>query len=80
MSDAAEWNLVVSRRTDDAVREFLASEPPGQGDALSLFVEEAVQARLFDLTVANLRQQNAHLSADEIMDAVDEALEWVRRR
>jgi Ribbon-helix-helix domain len=53
---------------------------PRQRIALSLFVEEAVKARLFELTVADLRQQNAHLSADEIMDAVDDALEWVRRR
>ena len=79
MSDAAEWNVVVFRRTD-AMREFLASESPGLGDALSLSVEEAVKARLFELTVADLRRQNTHLSANEIMDAVDDALEWVRRR
>jgi hypothetical protein len=30
MTDAAHWNVVVSCRTDQAVREFLADETAGE--------------------------------------------------
>ncbi len=79
MSDAARWNLIVSRATDDALRQFLASQGRGRKGELSRFVEEAVQARIFELTAEQAKQQNAHLSAEEITEIVDEALGWARR-
>ncbi len=47
MSDnSTRWNLIVSRATDDALRQFLASQGRGRKGELSRFVEEAVQARI----------------------------------
>lgn len=79
MSDTARWNLIVSRATDDVLRQFLASQGRGRKGELSRFVEEAVRARIFELTAEEAKQQNADLSADEIAFIVDEALEWARR-
>jgi hypothetical protein len=79
MSDSARWNLIVSRNTDDALRQFLASQGRGRKGELSRFVEEAVQARILELAAEAAKRQNAHLPPDEIANAVDEALEWVRR-
>jgi hypothetical protein len=80
MSDeSARWNLIVSRATDEALRQFLASHGRGRKGELSRFVEEAVQARISALTAEEAKRQNAHLSADEIAGIVDEAMEWARR-
>ncbi|HEX5326378.1 MAG TPA: ribbon-helix-helix domain-containing protein [Acetobacteraceae bacterium] len=61
------------------MRQFLASQGRGRKGELSRFVEEAVQARIFELTAEAVKQQNAHLSVEEIAHIVDEALEWTRR-
>jgi hypothetical protein len=79
MSGSTRWNLIVSRTTDDALRQFLARTGRGRKGELSRFVEEAVRARIFELTAEEAKQQNAHLSAEEIAGIVDEALEWARR-
>ena len=79
MSDATRWNLVVSRRTDDALRRFLAAEGRGRKGELSRFVEEAVQARILELAAEDAKRENASLPVEAIADAVDEALEWARR-
>jgi predicted HD phosphohydrolase len=78
MADTAEWNVVVSRQTDQAVREFLADEAAGQARDLSSFVEDAVRARLFEPSVARARQRTAHLNPNEIEALVDEAVAWAR--
>ena len=80
MSSSARWNLIVSRDTDDALRQLLASQGRGRKGELSRFVEEAVQARIFELTAEDAKERNADLPDDEIASIVDEALEWARRR
>jgi len=79
MSSSARWNLIVSRDTDDALRQLLASQGRGRKGELSRFVEEAVQARIFELTAEDAKERNADLPDDEIASIVDEALEWARR-
>jgi len=79
MSDYARWNLIVSRTTDDALRQFLAGSGRGRKGGLSRFVEEAVQAHILELAAEAAKQENAHLSAGDVSDAVEEALEWARR-
>lgn len=41
---------------------------------LSRFVDEAVQARLFELTVRDVKKRNGQFSQEEIMEAIEEAL------
>jgi hypothetical protein len=79
MSAHARWNLVVSRDTDNSLRQFLAGQGRGRKGELSRFVEDAVRTRIFELEVEQAKAENSGLSAATIEDAVDEALEWARR-
>lgn len=79
MSTSTRWNLVVSQDTDDALRQFLASQGRARKGELSRFVEEAVHARIFELAAQQAQQHNAGRSQEEIESAIDEALEWARR-
>jgi hypothetical protein len=82
MSDAnvnVRWSLVVSRDTDIALRQFLASQGGGRKGDLSRFVEEAVRVHIFSLAADEAKAENAAYSQTEIDNAIDEALEWVRQ-
>ncbi len=74
------WSLVVSQETDTALRQVLAAEGRARKGELSRFVEEAVQARILELEAEAAKRANAGRTEAEITDAVDEALEWARRR
>jgi hypothetical protein len=67
------WSIVVRDEVDKALRTYLGRRGTKKGD-LSQFVEEAVQARLFELTVQDIKQRNRDYSQDEILEAIDEAL------
>ena len=67
------WSIVVRDDVDKALRAYLGRRGTKKGD-LSQFVEEAVQARLFELTVQDVKQRNRECSQDEILEAIDEAL------
>ena len=67
------WSIVVRDDVDKALRAYLGRRGTKKGD-LSQFVEEAVQARLFELTVQDVKQRNREYSQDEILEAIDEAL------
>jgi len=79
MSATARWNLIVSDRTDAALRQLLAAAGPARKGALSRFVEEAVQARILDLAAAQAQARNAAHKPAAIEQAIDAALEWARR-
>jgi hypothetical protein len=76
----ARWNLVVSRETDDAMRQFLAAEGRARKGELSRFVEEAVRARIIAKEAEAAKRANAGRRPAEINAAVAEALAWARRR
>ena len=67
------WSIVVSEATDRALRSYLARRGTKKGD-ISRFVEEAVQARLFELTVDDVKKGNRKVSQEDILAAIDEAL------
>ena len=67
------WSIVVRDDVDKALRAYLGRRGAKKGD-LSQFVEEAVRARLFELTVQDVKQRNRAYSQDEILEAIDEAL------
>jgi hypothetical protein len=67
------WSIVVAEETDRALRSFLARRGTKKGD-ISRFVEEAVHARLFELTVESVKERNRPHEQNEILEAIDEAL------
>ncbi|MDN5849533.1 MAG: ribbon-helix-helix domain-containing protein [Nitrococcus sp.] len=67
------WSIVVREDVDKALRAYLGRLGAKKGD-LSQFVEEAVQARLFELTVQDVKRRNQEYLQDEILEAIDEAL------
>ena len=67
------WSIVVRDEVDKALRTYLGRRGTKKGD-LSQFVEEAVQARLFELTVQDVKQRNREYPQKEILEAIDEAL------
>jgi hypothetical protein len=73
------WSLIVSQETDAALRQVLAAEGRARKGELSRFVEEAVRTRILEIEAEAAKRANAGTEA-EITDAVDEALEWARRR
>lgn len=50
-----------------------------KGD-LSRFIEEAVRAYLFEQAVEQAKAAAAGMSAGELVDLIDEAVQWVRER
>lgn len=79
MATATRWNLVVSRDTDNALRQFLASQGGGRKGDLSRFVEDAVRARILELAAQQAKKQNAGTSQETLDEAIDEALAWGRQ-
>ncbi|MDZ7669870.1 MAG: ribbon-helix-helix domain-containing protein [Gammaproteobacteria bacterium] len=67
------WSIVVRGDVDKSLRAYLGRRGTKKGD-LSQFVEEAVQARLFELTVQDVKQRNRDYRQDDILEAINEAL------
>ena len=74
------WNIAVSQEVDQSVRIFLAAQGGGRKGDLSRFIEEAVRAHILELSAEQAKAFNVHLSEAELTDAVDEALDWARKR
>ena len=67
------WSIVVPEDTDRALRSYLARKGTKKGD-LSRFIDEAVQARLFELVVQDVKKRNRAFSQVEILEAIEEAV------
>ena len=67
------WSIVIPEETDRALRSFLAQRGTKKGD-ISRFVEEAVQSRLFELTVEDVKKRNRTQDPKDVLEAIDEAL------
>jgi len=75
--ETTRWTLTVSKETDVTLRSFLAQRGLKKGD-LSKFVEEAVNWRVLNQTVADVRTRFADLPPDELQAMIDEAGQAVR--
>lgn len=73
------WNLAVSSETDQAVRLFLARHGRARKGDLSRFIEEAVQARILEITTHEAKAENAAVDPAELEAMVQEALDWAKR-
>jgi len=79
-TSTTRWNLVISTETDSVLRQHLADSSGGYRGDLSKFVEDAVRARVFELTARQAREENRGRTLEEIENAVDEAVVWTRGR
>ena len=79
MGEVIRWTVNVAPETDIDVRTYLAQRGMKKGD-LSRFIEEAVRAHILELSAEQAKAANAHLSEAELTNAVDEALDWARKR
>jgi hypothetical protein len=64
------WSIVVPEATDRALRTFLAERGMGEGD-LSRFVDDAVRAHLFHLSVEEIKDRHHDRDQGHIMASVD---------
>lgn len=71
------WNLSIPEQTDRAVRIYLARTGMKKG-SLSAFVDEAVRARVFRLTVESIKKENAGVDPNELQRLIDEAVDQAR--
>lgn len=71
------WNLSIPEETDRAVRTFLARNGGKKGD-LSRFVDEAVRRRVLELTVSRVKERNARLDQQDLLDLIDEEVDTAR--
>ncbi len=74
----ARWTVSVSRDTDNAVRTHLAQRGMKKGD-LSRFIEDAVKWRVFDQTLAEVREGFSDMDPDALDALIDEAVTETRR-
>lgn len=79
MVQNVRWNIVVSQNTDQALRMFLANQGGGKKGDLSHFVEEAVRAHIFELTVEQAKAANVDIAETELLAIMEEAAEWARK-
>lgn len=70
------WNIAVASDTDHALRVFLASQGRARKGDLSRFIEEAVRARILELTAEQAKAANAGVSERDLDAIVDEAVHW----
>lgn len=71
------WTIKVSEETDRSLRTYLAQHGAKKG-SISSFVEEAVQERLYRLTVEEVQDRNADLPEEEVEALIDDAVRWAR--
>ena len=71
------WTIKVSQEIDRNLRVYLAEHGGRKGD-LSRFVEQAVEERLYRLTLDDVQERNADLGEADAAALVDEALRWSR--
>ena len=79
LSTNARWSLVVSKDTDIALRQFLASLGKGHKGDLSRFVEDAVRNHIFESAAAAAKRENSQYLQPEIDAAINEALLWTKQ-
>lgn len=72
------WTITVSPETDRSLRTYLAQRGLKKG-AISRFVEEAVEERLYRLTVEEVQKRNEMVPESELEEAIEEAVRWARR-
>jgi len=71
------WNLEISDKTDQTVRNYLTRIGGDEGDRAK-FVDDAVRAEVLRRTVRDIQDRNADLTPEEAQSRADEAVDWAR--
>jgi len=77
VDESTRWTVKVSKKTDIALRTYLAQSGLRKGD-LSKFIEEAVRWRVLDRTAAEVRERLGRMDPNELRALIDDALTRVR--
>jgi len=77
-TNQTRWTVSVPKETDTSLRRFLAVRGMKKGD-ISKFIVDAVKWRVFEQTLAEVRQQVADIPPDEMQSIIDEAIDAVRQ-
>jgi len=72
MGSNIRLSIVLPEKTNRAMRTYLKKKRGKEGD-VSRFVDEAVQARLFELVVSDVKKRNRAFSQKQILEAIEEA-------
>ena len=76
--NSVRWNIAVSPDTDQSVRMYLAGSGGGRKGDLSRFIEDAVRARILELTAEQAKTANASISEADLVAIVAESVQWAR--
>lgn len=76
--DLTRWTVSVPKAIDTSLRCFLAERGMKKGD-ISKFIVDAVKWRVFEQTLAEVREQAAAVPPDELQSIIDEALDSIRQ-
>ena len=77
---SVRWNISVSTELDQSVRMFIAAQGVGRKGDLSCFIEAAVQAYLLERSADQAKEAAAAMGETELIEMIDEAVQWVRER
>ena len=77
--DTTRWTVVVSKETDIVVRSLLAQRGLKKGD-LSKFIEDAVNWRVFDQTLQDVRSHFSDMAPDALENLITEACAAARKK
>lgn len=79
--DTVRWNIDVSPDTDKSLRKFLALQGMSeQSGEKSNFIEQAVRARILELTAEQAKMITDTVDPNELDSVINQAVEWARKR
>ena len=76
--NSIRWNIAVSPDTDQSVRMYLAGQGGGRKGELSRFIEEAVRARVLELSAKRSQAGNGNPTGVDLTAIVAETVQWAR--
>lgn len=76
--NTVRWYIAVSPDVDQSVRMFIAAQGSGRKGDLSRFIEEAVRSYLLERAVEQARAAATGMSEADVIDLIDETVQWAR--
>ena len=74
-----QLRVTVSKSTVRDIRALLGAKSKKRGE-LSRFVEQALNERVFRLTVWAIKERTARIAPEKLEAMIDEAVVWARKK